>query len=80
MVFRAQLDDIVLKDQLFVIDKIRSGPTLDARACTLRDFDCWRIYLNPSMLDREREEAECHSMIEVMSQKEQNMTEGQQKP
>lgn len=56
------LTELVNKDDVFVVDKIRHLSYLDARACVLPDYDHSKVYLNPIMLvemqDREREAEE----------------------
>lgn len=63
---RNALDALLNQAGLFVIDRMRTMDLLNARACTISQYDCWRLYLNPLLLlemkdqEREYEELECH--------------------
>jgi hypothetical protein len=56
---KEKLDVLLVQNEIFTIDRTRTMESLNARACTMRQFDCWRIYLNPLLLlemkDRELE-------------------------
>lgn len=56
------LTSLLEENGLFTVDKIRLTEFLDARACTRREIDPFRIYFNPLMLlemaDKERESKE----------------------
>lgn len=56
------LSALVDQNEIFNIERIRETVYLDARACAIRKYEPWTVYLNPMMLlemiDREREAAE----------------------
>ena len=56
------LSTFLTKNEIFMVDKIRHMNMLNARACTIREYDAFKIYLNPllllEMIDKEREAAE----------------------
>ena len=55
-----ELTQVISQNGLIKVDKIRSMPSLNSRACALRNFDPWKVYFNPLMLlemhDRELDE------------------------
>lgn len=68
--FETHIDEQVLsaflmKNEVFMVDKLRHMNMLNTLACNIRDNDLFKIYLNPllllEMLDKEREAAELQS-------------------
>ena len=56
------LSAFLMKDGVFMVDKIRHMNMFNRCACTNQDYDAFKIYLNPllllEMIDKEREAAE----------------------
>lgn len=65
---QVRLDAVLGISELFVVDKIRHNSYIDARACVMRQYDPWKIYLNPLLLlemqDKEREANELLELTE----------------
>jgi hypothetical protein len=54
-----ELQDLLQSNQIFLVDRIRVTSCMNRKSCTLKDYEPWKIFVNPllllEMMDRERE-------------------------